>query len=69
MAKRKRGVRKPRKQADYNNKAHGGYDNSGPPDDHVINTNLCRVNIQRPQWTKGPMIFRPMPHLRYDDPS
>ena len=53
----------PRSASNYDNRAHGRRESSAPPDDKTINHNLTRVNVIRPKWGGGPLVFRAFPAL------
>lgn len=58
-----------RKRADYDSQVHGGRSSLIPDDDCSINTKVAAVRLIRPNWHKGPLIFRVMPCLSYEEVS
>ncbi len=58
-----------RKPADYDNEVHGRSETNSPPGDYTLNTGLVPVNLFRPKYEEGPMIFRPFPMLDYEKPQ
>lgn len=65
---RRRGL-KARQRSNYDNSKHGRSESSLPPDDRCINEGSARVQVFRPKWSDGPLVFRPWPMLDYDDPE
>ena len=56
----------------YDSRAHGSNDkrSSAPPDDKTLDPR-CSLPFQliRPNYTKGPLLFRPVPGRDYDNPN
>ena len=59
----------PRTRSQYSNAQHGRRDSNLPFDDRTVRTDICRVNVIRPNYEKGPMIVRPWPGLSEDNPD
>ena len=62
------GIKK-RKEDDYSNEQYGKDDSLIPRDDRCVNDKLCRVNVVRPRFKEGPLVFRPWPALDANDPE
>jgi len=60
---------KPRSRDTYTNEQYGRQDSSLPPDDLTINERCCRVNLLRPRYNEGIMVFRAWPALLPEDPE
>jgi hypothetical protein len=59
----------PRKPSDYDSKRDGGRESYIPAGDHTLNDGLTTVNLIRPKWEEGPLVFRPFPARSYEDPE
>lgn len=65
----KKGRLAKRKPEAYDSQIHGKQEGRVPNDDYCINQSVCTINVMRPQYKEGPMIFVPFKHPDYDDPE
>jgi hypothetical protein len=58
-----------RTPASYDSRVHGKRESYIPAGDHTLNLSVATVNLVKPKYKDGPMVFRPFPHLSYEDPE
>ena len=60
----------PRSDGRYDNRTHGGFESGGgPPGNYMLNPKIGDVSLVFPSFTKGPLVFRPWPHMDFARPQ